>query len=225
MLRDRHPSHRPAHTVPGPSHQTEVHLLAKAPHSGDHLVLTGFSPVDGLLTALLRPARNGKTDTAPVPDLFDLLALDLNHARGASAGGPWFVREHRLITRHAAIGRDYPTLAAASRLARLITRNPVPEDSRAAVHALLAQAFAAFSRPGTRPDLVFFKSLYCLARDEGLPLKQHWLPTLPSSDHPLVAATLTLPADSAAAPAAADLARLTKRLETYLATEADFELN
>ena len=43
-------------------------------------------------------------------------------------------------------------------------------------------------------------------------------------DQRLVAATLALPADSADAPPAPDLTRLTKRLETYLATEADFEL-
>lgn len=200
-------------------------MLAKSPHTGDHLVLTVFSPIDGLLTALLRPARPGKTETAPTPDLFDHLALDLNHARGSSGGGPWFVRDHRLLARHAAIGRDYSTLAAASRLARLITRNPVPEESRVAVHALLAQAFAAFARPAARPELVFFKSLYCLARDEGLPLKQHWLPALPAGDRASVAAALSLPADSPAAPAVADLTRLTKRLQTYLATEADFDIN
>lgn len=215
--------------MPGPSHQTEAHLLAKSPHTGDHLVLTCFSPTDGLITALLRPApisgSAAARSAAPSPDLFDHLALDLNHARGSSSGGLWFVREHRLLARHAAIGRNYATLAAASRLARLITRNPVPEESRAAVHTLLTQSFAAFARPGTRPELVLFKSLYCLARDEGLPLKQHWLPTLPEGDRASVAAALSLPADSAAAPSVADLTRLTKRLQTYLATEADFEID
>ncbi len=211
-----------------PLHQTEAHVLAKGDHTGDHTVLTCFSPTDGLLTALLRAVPRGSASAlrsaTTAPDLFDHLALDLNHARGSANGGPWFVREHRLLTRHSAIGRDYRTLAAASRLARLITRNPVPEESRHAVHALLGQAFAAFSREGTRPDLVLFKSLYCLARDEGLPLKQHWLPSLPPADQHLVAAALARPADSPDAPSDADLIRLTKRLETYLATEADFEL-
>jgi len=211
-------------------------------------VLSLFSAEDGLLTALLRQPGQGrptKPNARPAPDLFDLLALDLQPSRttpsaqvnaqphppaltavaaGSSVGGGlWFVREHRLLLRHAAIGRDYPTLAAASRLARLITRNPIPQDSRSAVHTLLNQAFAAFSRPGTRPDLVFFKSLYCLARDEGLPLKQHWLPTLPAPDRTLVAASLSLPADTHEAPPATDLLRLTKRLETYLANEADMQ--
>ena len=208
----------------GTSHQTEAHLLSLAPHTGDHLVLACFSPADGLFHALLRPPRGAKTDAAPAPDLFDRLALDLRHAKGAPAGGPWFVREHRVLARHAGIGRDYATLAAASRLARVVTKNPVPEESLASVDALLAQAFAAFARPGARPDLVFFKSLYCLARDEGLPLKQHWLPSLPPGDRTLVAAALSRPSDSSDAPSTQDLARLTKRLEAYLVTEADLTI-
>lgn len=210
--------------MPSPLHQTEAHLLALAPHTGDHLVLTCFSAADGLFVAMLRAARAAKPDAAPAPDLFDRLALDLNHARGAPAGGPWFVRDHRILARHAGIGRDYPTLAAASRLARVVAKNPIPEDSRAAIDALLAQAFAAFARPGARPDLVLFKSLYLFARDEGLPLKQQWLPSLPPGDREGVARALALPADSPEAPASSDLARVTKRLEAYLITEADLEI-
>ena len=204
----------------GPLHQTEAHVLAKAPHAGDHLVLTCFSPTDGLLTALLRQTRSQKTDTSPAPDLFDRLSLTLNHGRAAPTGGPWFVREYRLLTRHAALGRDYATLASASRLARLVTRNPIPEDSRAAIDALLTQAFTAFSREGTRPELIYFKSLYCLARDEGLPLKQEWLPALPADDRALIAAALNQPSTSPS-PTPPDLVRLTKLLEGYLAATHD----
>lgn len=208
----------------GPLHQTEAHLLSLSQHTGDHLVLTCFSPVDGLFTALLRPPRGAKIDLAPQPDLFDRLALDLNHARGSSSSSLWFVKEHRILARHSAIGRNYTTLAAASRLARVVLKNPVPEDSRAAVDALLTQAFAAFARPAARADLVYFKSLYCLARDEGLPLKQHWAPSLPPSDRILVANALALPSDSPDAPSPQDLARLTKRIEAYLTTEADLRI-
>jgi hypothetical protein len=207
-----------------PVHQTEAHVLAKAPHAGDHLVLTCFSPADGVLTALLRLPRNQKTDTSPAPDLFDRLALTLNHGRSAPGAGPWFVREYRLLTRHVALGRDYATLASASRLARLITRNPIPEDSRAAIDALLTRAFTALGREGTRPELIYFKSLYCLARDEGLPLKQEWLPALPTADRDLAASALNQPATSSE-PAAPDLSRLTKRLETYLTAEHDLHFD
>lgn len=183
-------------------------------------MLTCFSPEDGLLTALLRPPRGPAIDTAPTPDLFDRLALDLNHGRSAPSGGPWFVREHRLLIRHTAIGRDYPTLAAASRLARLVSRNPVPEDSRIAIDTLLSRAFETLGRADARPDLVYFKSIYCLARDEGLPLKQAWLPSLPVGDRSLVGIALNQPASSPDL-ADADLGRLTKRLEGYLSAEHD----
>ena len=96
----------------GPIHQTEAHLLALAPHTGDHLVLTCFSPADGLFSALLRPPRGLKTDAAPPPDLFDRLALELRHAKGAPAGVPWFVREYRILARRAGLGRDNPTRPA-----------------------------------------------------------------------------------------------------------------
>ena len=202
-------------------------MLAKAPHSGDHCQLTCFSATDGLFHALLRASRNNKAAaaTAPAPDLFDRLALTLEHGRASPGAGPWFVREHRLLHRHAAIGRAYEPLAGASRLARLVLQNPGPEESRPAIDTLLAQAFAAFSRPDARPDLVYFKSLYRLARDEGWPLKQEWIPALPPADRAQVAAALNLPASAPEAPPAADLARLTKRLESYLVAEHDFRLD
>ncbi len=47
--------------------------------------------------------------------------------------------------------------------------------------ALLRTAFAAFA-DSSRPDLVYFKSLYRLARDdEGYPVKQEWLAGLPGA--------------------------------------------
>ena len=211
--------------MPGPLHPTEIHVLAKATHAGDQLILTGFSPDDGLLTALLRLPRAGATAAAPTPDLFDRLALTLEHGRGSPAGGPWFVREHRLLVRHAAIGRSYESLAAASRLARAITRNPGAQDTRAGIDALLTRAFAAFARPAARPELVFFKSLYVYARDEGLPLKEEWLPLLPPADRDIAAAALALPADAPTAPATADLARLTQNLACYLAAEHDLTVD
>ena len=54
------------------------------------------------------------------------------------------------------------------------------EDSRTSVARLLRTALAAFAT-GVRPDAVSFKSLYCFARDEGYPVKQEWLPTLPKT--------------------------------------------
>ena len=63
-----------------PPHQTEAHLLALAPHTGDHLVLTCFSADDGLFTALLRPARAAKPGVAIVTSYNDMLSAHQPYA-------------------------------------------------------------------------------------------------------------------------------------------------
>ena len=88
------------------------------------------------------------------------------------------------------------------------------EDSREQVAALLRQAFASFAA-GARPDLVWFKSLYCFARDEGYPVKQQWFPTLSPADREQVATLLNQPLADQTAPIAV-VTRLQQRLEDYL---------
>jgi hypothetical protein len=79
---------------------------------------------------------------------------------------------------------------------------------------LLRQAFFSFAASG-RPDLVWFKSLYRFARDEGYPLKEQWFPTLPSADRAAVALLLNKPlSEQNGAPE--EVARLTDRLVNYL---------
>ena len=160
-----------------------------------------------------RAAGTGrKTASASVPlDLFDEVALALE---SSNQGRTWFVKEARLIMRHEGIGRSYEALQLASALAALIARNPVHEESRAAVADLLRSAFGAFAW-GPRPDVVYFKSLYRFARDEGYPLKQQWFPTLPAADRAEVATLLNRPLIEQLASVEA-VARLQRRLEEYL---------
>lgn len=127
-----------------------------------------------MLAVLQRVAKKSAA-TNPALDLFDEASLLLE---SSNQGRTWFVKETRLLDRPAGIGRSYEALQFASEFTALLARNPVHEDSRAAVAALLRTALAAFAT-GVRPDAVFFKSLYCFARDEGYPVKQQWLPTLP----------------------------------------------
>lgn len=154
--------------------------------------------------------KAGGNILAPL-DLFDEAALILE---STNQGRTWFVKECRLLNRAVGIGRSYDALLHASAFSALIARNHVSEESRAPVAALLRQAFAAFNT-AERPDIVHFKAVYCFARDEGYPIKQHWLPTLPSTDRRLVAELLNQPT---AGQTAADVAvtRLQNRLEEYL---------
>lgn len=189
---------------------TEGFVLMKRPPSDAFQSLTVFSAEHGALLVLQRLSKKAVA-TAVALDLFDEVALDLE---SRNQGQTWFVREARLIQRLPGLGRDYATLARASALAQLLVRNPVPEEGRAAAADLLRTALGALAG-GARPDLVWFKSLYRFARDQGYPLKEQWFPTLPSADRDAVTKLVNRPlAELDVAPAV--VTRLTGRLGEYL---------
>jgi hypothetical protein len=196
--------------VPAQSLQTDAFVLVKRPPADAFQLFTLFSPEHGSLTALQRISKKPGTSGTPL-DLFDEASLLLE---SSNQGRTWFIKEASLTTRHTDIGRSYDALRLASRLATLIARNTVHEESRAAVASLLRTALSAFGS-SPRPDIVYFKSLYRFARDEGYPLKEQWFPTLPSTDRTDVATLLNQPlaAQTATAPI---VARLEARLEEYL---------
>ncbi len=161
--------------MPAPSLTTDVFILLKRPPAEAFQAFTAFSAEHGVLTILQRVAKKSASSTIAL-DLFDEAALLLE---SPNQGRTWFVKETRLLARATGIGRSYEALQLASEFTALLARNPVHEDSRASVSQLLRTALASFAT-GVRPDIVFFKSLYCFARDEGYPVKQEWLPTLPA---------------------------------------------
>jgi hypothetical protein len=196
--------------VPAQSLQTDAFVLLKRPPADAFQSFTVFSPEHGPLLTLQRVAKKS-TGAAVALDLFDEATLILE---SSNQGRTWFIKEARLLRRHAEIGRSYETLQHASALAALVARNPGDEASRRPVGELLRGAFAAFAA-ATRPDIVYFKSIYRFARDEGYPVKEHWFPTLPALDRVAVITLLNRPlADQAAAPDA--VARVQRRLEEYL---------
>ncbi len=196
--------------MPAQSLPTEAFVLLKRPPSDAFQGLTLFSGEHGVLQAQQRIAKKS-TSTSPALDLFDEVSLILE---SSNQGRTWFVKEAVLTARHADIGRSYEALQFACALGSLVARNSVHEESRRAVAALLAQAFAAFAA-GVRSDIVWFKSLYRFARDEGYPLKQQWFPTLAAADRTAVATLLNQPLAAQTAETAA-VARLQRRLEDYL---------
>jgi hypothetical protein len=196
--------------MPAQSLNTEAFVLLKRPPTDSFQGLVVFSAEHGVLQAQQRLAKKNSA-TSPALDLFDEAALLLE---SSNQGRTWFVKEAVLTTRHADLGRSYETLRFACALGALVARNPVQEESRRAVAALLRSALAAFATGG-RPDIVWFKGLYVFARDEGYPLKQQWFPTLPAADRAAVAALLNQPLAAQAAEAAL-VAKLTQRLENYL---------
>lgn len=195
--------------MPAQTLQTEGFVLMKRPPADAFQACTLFTAEHGALLVLQRIAK--RAGAAAALDLFDEAAVLLE---SSNQGRTWFLREAQITRRHAELGRSYEALRCASALAALITRNPVHEESRAAVAELLRGALGAFAT-GVRPDVVFFKSTYRFARDEGYPLKQQWFPTLPGADRAAVATLLNRPlAEQTAEPAA--VVRLQRRLEEYL---------
>jgi len=205
--------------MPGQQLQTTALILARQPSGSDAFEqLTAFSAEHGGLH-LLRRVKQTKTSGTPL-DLFDEAELWLE---SSSQGRTWFVKEHRFIQRHDGIGRSYDALRAGVALGKLIARNPASDESRPAVVDLLRTSFGALAAGG-RPDIVWVKSLYCLLRDEGYPVKQQWWPALQSVDREIAAQVINQPlAAQTAEPAA--VARVTKRLEEWVAAETEIRLD
>ncbi len=196
--------------VPAQSLQTDGVVLLKHPPADAFQQFAVFSAEHGTLVVLQRVAKRSAS-MATALDLFDEVALMLETS---NQGRTYFVKEARLLTRYAEIGRSYDALRLASALATLVARNAVHEESRAGVAKLLRLAFEAFGS-SDRPDIVYLKSLYRFARDEGYPMKEEWFSTLPTSDRAALTTLLNRPV--AEQTAAADVvARLQRRLEDYL---------
>ncbi len=204
--------------MPGQQLQTTAFILAKLPSGSDTFEqLTAFTAEHGVLRCLRRIPQ-GKATATPL-DLFDETELWLE---SSNQGRTWFIKEHRLIQRHDGIGRSYEALRAAAALGKLLGRNPVPDESREEVTALLRTTFSALAAGG-RPDIVWLKALYCLLRDEGYPVKQQWWPQLADSDRDLAAHLLNQPLAAQTADAAT-VARITRRLEDWVHAETEIKL-
>lgn len=176
-----------------------------------------YAAEQGVLAAMRREGR--RASSAGAPDLFDEVEA---HLESSNQGRTWFVTESRIRTRAAGIGRSYEALRGASALARVVLRNPVAPDGRAAVYALLAESFAAFSQ-GLRPDVVLFKAVFRFARSEGYPVKQEWLAQLPAAESAAAENLLARPVrDAAVEPE--QVARWQRRLEEYLRGRAEFDI-
>ncbi len=200
--------------------ETSALLLSRSPSGSDFFEqLVSFSVEHGLLLCLRR-LKKKKTapDTIPL-DLFDEVELSLE---SSNQGRVWFIKEYRHLARHPQLGRSYTVLQTAANLAQLIIRNPVSDESRPAVFVLLHQSLAALEA-GAPSGLVWLKSLYCFARDEGYPVKQQWWPQLSAILRIHVAQFLNKPA-AVQAPDIEQLDAATRNLEHWLAAETEVKL-
>jgi hypothetical protein len=196
--------------VPGQTLTTEAFVIEKRPPADAFQTFGLFSEEHGNLLALQRVARKPSSSHV-APDLFDEVSVMLE---SSNQGRTWFVKEVRIRARREGIGRSYDALRFASALVAVIGRNPVHEESRPHVAQLLRTALDAFAS-AERPDVVHLKSLYLFARDEGYPVKQEWLPSLPAADRGIAASVLNRRLEEQES-TQADVGRLRRSLEVYL---------
>jgi hypothetical protein len=201
--------------VPGRTLTTEAFVIERRPPADAFQTFGLFSAEHGNLLALQRIPRR-PSPSHVTPDLFDTIAALLE---SSNEGRTWFVKELRVAVRRAAIGRSYDALRFASALAAVVSRNAVDEGSRPGVERLLRTALDAFG-VDARPDIVYLKSLYLFARDEGYPVKQEWLPSLPPADRLTVSALLGRPLSEQDCPAD-EVARMRDALEAYLSANTE----
>jgi hypothetical protein len=145
-------------------------------------------------------------------DLFDEVAATLS---SSNQGRTWFVGEIRILRRFAGIGLSFPALREASLLANLVARNPVPDESRGCVLALLRLALGAWDE-GRRADAVAIKALYSFARDEGYPVREDWAAGLRGSDRDNARRLINEPLASLADVEPESVERLLESLRRYL---------
>jgi len=189
---------------------TTAVVLDRSTSGENWMRLALFSPEHGVLTALQRQSRRAATATALL-DLFDEVRATLE---SRNEGRTWFVREAVPLRRRPGLGASYSVLREACRFARVLAHNPLHDDSRAEVYALLHRALDAWET-GQRPDAIYSKSLYLYARDEGYPVKEEWRTQLDAADRATLDRILRETAGDQSTPAR-EVIRLTKALEEYL---------
>lgn len=193
-------------------------ILRKFPEEDRFQALQAFCGTQGTVTFRQRLAHK-RPGMQVALDLFDDAELVLE---SSNQGQSWFVKEARLLKRRTEIGTHYEALEKAAALTALVARNAVPEEGREKVAELLRTALDALAG-GARPEVVWVKSLYCFARDEGYPVQQHWRQELPTTLREAASVLLRTPLaalDEASLPKEIAL-QLGRRLETYLRGHAE----
>lgn len=160
--------------MPSKRRSTEGIILSREPAAESYNRFFVFSKDTGLLHCMKRVAR--KPQQKAQPDLFDHAILELD---APSNGKVWFLRDYRLIHRPATIGRHYQSLFYGSKFARVLRNNLIHMETFETAFTLFLEALKYWER-GRLPEIVYFKSLYRYTRQEGYPIREHWLASLPS---------------------------------------------
>tara|TARA_B110000438_G_scaffold290031_1_gene325293 strand:+ start:686 stop:1315 length:630 start_codon:yes stop_codon:yes gene_type:complete len=146
-----------------------------------------FHPEEGPVEALFR--RSTKSAGHAPPDLFQIIAVSLNKVGKSKLP---FITEFALKEDHAALAHSYPALKEATSFTRTIWKNLRHAEFFPPLYTLSIQALEAFES-GISPELVHFKALYRLAREEGYPVKEQWWAQKPEDERAAIADLIQKP--------------------------------
>jgi hypothetical protein len=150
-------------------------VLSIEPAGGRFLRARIFDEDNGLCSAHF-PGSIAKMPKLVPPDLFDDLECRLNPNRSPSSIP--FVAEYQKVRSFRELARNPTHFLSASKIARFYLQNGSHLLEPSPRLKLLRTALSSFARAGD-PQAVLLKLYFCFARDEGLPVRESWLNTLP----------------------------------------------
>ena len=136
----------------------------------------------GLFVAMRRYSQ--KQNSAHRTVIFDTAEIEVQTKPGSQLS---FIQSYELIQRRDAIGKNYRSLEAASKFARLILHGMF--HSTDTMYALVHKSLNALAAQKS-PDHVYFKALYLLLKQEGYPVRESWYAGLSSALQATVADSL-----------------------------------
>lgn len=148
-------------------------IVLQTTATGDkHSRISLFSKQFGLQSILFR--KSGKRTLGAQPDLFDDLECTLSYA-SIGSGMP-FIREWNVLRKRNFLAQDHKVFFAAAEISRLFLNNGSHILEPQPLFALLLKSLDAMEHGS--PQAVRIKTLFVFAQQEGLPVKQAWLPEL-----------------------------------------------
>jgi recombinational DNA repair protein (RecF pathway) len=135
----------------------------------------------GLFVAMRRYSQQQKSAHQTV--IFDTAKIEVQTKAGRQLS---FIQSYELIQRRDAIGKNYRSLEAASKFARLILHNSIAFHSTDTMYALVDKSLNALAAQKS-PDHVYFKALYLLLKQEGYPVRESWYAGLNATSQDTVA--------------------------------------
>ncbi len=173
--------------MPAPIVATRA-IILKVHLSGDAFQqIQILSPEIGVVRCMRRMPQGKRPETQI--DIFDEADIHVELKENEYSG---FLKGFELTFKRIGIGSSYETLAAASRLSRLLLENPILEESFQAMFNLTQKALDALN-DGKPPHATLLKTLFLYCRNEGYPVAEEWAQKLNPSMQEQVASILNTP--------------------------------